>query len=368
MSEPAIGPVTRNAIVLMAVVICGAAIWWLREILTPLVLALFLMVLIDGLARVLQQRIPHFPQRAATPVAIILSIVLFAVTVYLMVDNTTAFIGQLVDYGPKLHAAAARVAGQFGFTVPPTLAELLSKLNPGQYAGVVAQRFQNFAQDAVFVLIYLGFLIAARSGFGRKIVILFPGREQREHATHLFARVRTGVERYVWVQTITGLMIAGLAWAIMAGVGLNNALFWAFFIFIASYIPMIGAAVSILLPALFALVQFDTYWQALVVLAGLEIVFTVVGNMVLPKMQGDSLNLDPVVILLSLAFWSAIWGLPGAFLSSPLTVMAMVILVQFPATRWIAVLLSENGDPELDRDNGRKPRSGPPQGGAAPVT
>ncbi len=360
MPEAAIGPVTRNAIVLMAVVICGAATWWLRDILTPLVLALFLMVLIDGLARVLLHRIPRFPPKAAMPVAVILSLALFAITVYLVVDNTTAFIGQLVDYGPKLHAAASRVAGQFGVTVPPTLAELLRKLNPGQYAAMAAQKFQNFASDAVFVLIYLGFLIASRTGFSRKIVILFPSREKRENATRLFNRVRTGVERYVWVQTVTGLMIAGACWAIMAAVGLNNALFWAFFIFIAAYIPMIGAAVSILLPPLFALVQFDTYWQAITLLIGLETVFSVMGNIVLPKMQGDSLNLDPVVILLSLAFWSAVWGLPGAFLSSPLTVMAMVILVQFPATRWIAVLLSEDGNPELDGEPpsvGRKKRA-----------
>ena len=64
---------------------------------------------------------------------------------------------------------------------------------------------------------------------------------------------------------------------------------------------------------------------------------------VLPRMQGDSLNMDPVVVLLSLAFWGAIWGLPGAFLSTPLTVMAMIILAQFDGSRWIAVLLSEIG-------------------------
>ena len=80
--------------------------------------------------------------------------------------------------------------------------------------------------------------------------------------------------------------------------------------------------------------------------AGAELIFFVVGNIILPKMQGESLNLDPVVILLSLAFWGAIWGLPGAFLSSPLTVVAMVILAQFPSSRWISVLLSENGDPD----------------------
>jgi AI-2 transport protein TqsA len=52
-----------------------------------------------------------------------------------------------------------------------------------------------------------------------------------------------------------------------------------------------------------------------------------------------------VAVLLSLAFWGAIWGLPGMFLSTPLTVMAMVVLAQFPGSRWIAVLLSSDGEP-----------------------
>jgi predicted PurR-regulated permease PerM len=65
-------------------------------------------------------------------------------------------------------------------------------------------------------------------------------------------------------------------------------------------------------------------------------------------MQGKNLNLDPVVVLLSLAFWSLIWGVPGAFLSTPLTVMAMAVLAEFSPTRWIAVLLSRDGKPYSD--------------------
>jgi AI-2 transport protein TqsA len=71
-----------------------------------------------------------------------------------------------------------------------------------------------------------------------------------------------------------------------------------------------------------------------------------VGNVVLPRMQGDSLNIDPVMVLLSLAFWGAIWGVPGMFLSTPLTVAVMVILAQYPATRKAAVLISANGAPQ----------------------
>ena len=63
--------------------------------------------------------------------------------------------------------------------------------------------------------------------------------------------------------------------------------------------------------------------------------------------------------LLSLSFWGAIWGVPGMFLSTPLTVTAMVILVQFPGTRWIAVLLSADGAPEKYAEDSPDPSEPP---------
>ena len=57
----------RTATMIIATIMVGAVIWWMRNILTPFALALFLMVVIDGLARVLEHRIPHFPKKAALP-------------------------------------------------------------------------------------------------------------------------------------------------------------------------------------------------------------------------------------------------------------------------------------------------------------
>ena len=342
------GPAVRNAIFLLAVVAAGAAMLWLRGILTPLILALFLMVLIDGLAQLLEQRIPGFPRMAAMPVSVAISLAVFALTILFIADNGTSFVFQLMDSAPRLEATVTRLADTFSLQTPPKLNQLIDQLDPSSYLVTVASGVQNVLTDALFVLVYLGFLIASRHGFKRKIVTLFPSHEQRERAGHVFGRIRLGVERYVWVQTVTGLIIAAGAWALMAVVGLDNAAFWAFFIFITAYVPMIGAAAGILAPAFFALLQFSTFWQPITLLIGLETIFFVIGNVILPRMQGKSLNLDPVVVLLSLAFWGAIWGLPGAFLSSPLTVTAMVILAQFPSTRWIAVLLSDDGDPFED--------------------
>jgi predicted PurR-regulated permease PerM len=349
---------TRNAVVVLAAIAGGASIYWLRGILTPLALAGFLAVTIDGFARVLAERTP-FPDKAALPVAVVLSIALFGGAVWVIASNATSFFGQLVAYQPKLNALIAEAAGWVGMRNPPTLEQLYRAFDPASHFAEFANRLQNFASDAAFVLIYLGFIIASRRGFKRKMVGMFPTHERREGALRVLREIRDGVERYLWVQTVTGLMIAAGSWVVMMGVGLDNAVFWAFLIFLVSYIPIVGGLVGILLPPIFALVQFDTWWQAVVLLAVLNGVQFLVGNVVLPRMQGDSLNMDPVVILLSLAFWGAIWGVPGMFLSTPLTVAVMVVLAQFPSTRMLAVLISADGAPHAERGDPADPDPSP---------
>lgn len=348
----------RNALVVMAVIASAAALYWMRDILTPLALAMFLAIMIDSFARRLEHRWPRLPDSFSLLVAIVLSLLIFGVTLVVVADRASGFIGQLVGYGPRIDDLIARLAAMVGFRTPPPLTQMVDDLNPAKYVGQVAQGLQGIVSDAVFVLIYLGFIIASRRGFKRKIVALFPHNQERSDALEIFNRIRFGVERYLWVQTITGLMIGGGSWLAMTAVGLDNALFWAFLIFLASYIPIIGGFIGIVFPALFGLVQFDTLWQGFVLLGVLYGIQFVVGNIVTPRMQGDSLNIDPVVVLLALALWGALWGLPGMFLSTPLAVMAMIILAEFEGSRWIAILMSENGDPQGVDEEGRHRRGG----------
>lgn len=339
--------VTRNAVVFLAVIAGGAALLWMRDILTPLALAVFLAVMIDSFARVMMARFPKLSQRVALPTAVVFSILLFGLSVWVVAENSAGFVDQLKDYAPRLNDVIAKIAHAVGIHVAPTLGELVTQLNPSRYVGAAAQSLQNFAASAVLVLIYLGFILASRRGFGRKIVAMFPQHGERDNAMALFHRIRDGVEQYLWIQTVTGLMIAVGAWVVMAVLGLDNAFFWAFLIFLASYIPILGGAIGCFLPPLFAIVQFpDSFVPAIVLFAALQGIYFVVGNIVLPRMQGDSLNMDPTVVLLSLAVWGALWGVPGMFLSTPLTVAFMVILAQFDGSRWIAILLSEDGDPQ----------------------
>jgi len=229
--------------------------------------------------------------------------------------------------------------------MPRTVSALIASIDPARYVPSVAGQVQTLVQFGAFVLIYLGFLLAARRGFERKAVRLFHDREGRHEALQVFVRVRDSLERYLWVQTVCGGIIAVGSWALMMAVGLQSASFWAFLIFVIGYIPIVGAAIGILAPTLFALLQFSSAWPGIILGGSLFALAFLVGNILLPRMQGRALNIDPVMVLLSLAFWGTLWGATGMFLSTPLTLLVMVILAQFDGTRWIAVLLSGDGDP-----------------------
>ncbi len=338
--------VARNTLVIIAAILGAYALYWMRDILTPLALAIFLLAMIDGLARLLAQRAPFMPQALALPVALLGSVIVAGLVVYAVAANAAGFAQELISDTTRLNQIIARIAAAFGVRVPPTVAQIINQLNPTRYVGDVARALQSFASGGVYVLVYLGFLIASRQGFEKKAQALFPSRGERAGASQVFYRIRDSLQRYLWIQTVTGLMIAGCSAVLMYAVGLSNALFWSFLILVLSFVPVIGGAIGSVLPPLFALVQFPTTWRAVVLFAGLQVIGFTVGNVLQPRMQRDSLNIDPVMVLLGLALWGALWGLPGMFLSTPLTVTVITILAQFQGSRWIAILLSGDGAPE----------------------
>jgi predicted PurR-regulated permease PerM len=332
--------------VLLTVMAGGVILWALRSILTPLFLALFLLLVIQGFARALRRVLPRLPERIAITAALVCITAGFAVSVWLAADATSSLLGQAGDYRDRLNQLLGRAADAIGLSSSPTLQSLWAQVDLSRYAGTIGRSLQHVGSSLVFVLVYLGFLIASRACFAHKVAGLFGDGRRRDGARRLFGRISRGVESYVWVQTLTGLMIAGASAVIMAACGLSHVLFWTFVIFVSSYIPILGGAVGVLIPPLFSLLESDGLLRPLLMFAGLQLVQFVVANVVLPRMQSSSLNLDPVVVLLSLAFWAALWGATGAFLSTPLTLLVMVALAEIPSTRWLAVLLSADGQPD----------------------
>lgn len=320
-----------------------AMLYFFRPVLVPFVVAFVLAVLVSGLVRFIRARSPRAPDWAVSLVAGLVVIITASAAIFVMAQGMVQMVSQgpaLLDRINDLLLGASRA---FRLKEPLGLSSIVGNVGVPQVAGFILSGLQGLASGVLLMIVYFGFMLAGRERISRKMDHIGgpPGRART--IRNVVERIAEDLETYIWVQTITGAILTIAAAVVMLAVGLDNVLFWCVVFFLLTFIPNIGVTVGSVAPALFALLQFSTVWQAIVIFVVIQIVATVVGNFVYPRLQAETQNIDPVVTILSLAFWSLLWGLAGAFLAVPLTLTAMMLFSQFDDTKWLAALLSNDG-------------------------
>jgi len=334
----------RNATVFIAVVVAVFLIKYFQEILTPLVVATFLLLLIDAVSRVLHDRMPRAPEWVRGLIAGSVILVAFGAIGGLFAVEAPPFAGQISGLEPRINVVIAQLA-TMAHTQPLTIGQIFSGGDPSRALASVFSTARSLLSYGFLVIIYLGFLAASRAAFSQKVNSLYDTEGHREGARRIVASVRNAVEQYVRLQTLKALMIALAAWALMFLFKVNDALFIAFVVFLAAYVPIVGAIAGSAFPGLVALSQFSDLTRPLLLIAILGSTVFIIDNVVMPKLQSDELNIDPLLVLISIGFWGSILGAPGILLSTPLTVTVMAIAAEFESTRWLAVLISKDGNP-----------------------
>ncbi len=350
----------RGALWIVATGVIAVGLYFFREPLTQFAMAMILWLAIDGLSETLDKRIPFTPRWLALPIALVLVLSLVALISFVVIDNLAHILSDAGRYEFRLNQVISQAHQAIGAPgMAPTVRDLVAQANPdNRLTAEIGGSLQNFASAATFTLIYLAFLFPASAVMKDKLDFIFRGKGQREAARDVLARIRESMERYLWVQTVMSLVITALTYATLKIIGLENALFWSFLIFFLNYIPTIGSIAATVLTTAVALVQFPTLGPVVAVFAGVGFWQFAIGNFVQPRMTGDSLNLSAVVVLLALSIWGLVWGIVGAFLAAPMTVMIMIVLAQFPSTRWIAILLSADGKPTPETTRVSKSEAG----------
>jgi len=332
-----------------------ALLYFLRVILIPFVIAFVLAVLVSALIRFIKQRVPRAPGWAVKVLAGLVVVLCAAGGLYIMIQGTMQIVSEAPALAKRLDQIVLDIGRSLRLQHDLHLSTIVGNVSVPQLAGSVLSGLQGFAAGLLLMIVYFGFMIAGRERISRKIDVAAGSTGRAKRIKDVVGRAASDIETYVWVQTITGLILTSSAVIVMMAVGLNNILFWTVLFFLLTFIPNIGITIGSVLPSLFALIQFPTYWQAITIFGVTQLTATVVGNFVYPRMQAETQNIDPVVTLLALAFWTVLWGIPGAFLAVPLTLMSMMVFAQFPDTKWVAALLSNDGKPVF-----RKPGRGGP--------
>jgi len=239
----------------------------------------------------------------------------------------------------ELEALAASVGLEAQFRIEP----LIERLGVDTLLGWTLSTAQGLITDISLVFLYVLFLMVDQRYYETKMRALFPDPDRREALEATLKHMATEIRHYIWLMSLISLGVAMMTYFVSSGVGLRGPGFWAFLAFALNFIPTIGSITAVVLPALYGLLTLDDPLLLAVLIGALSATQFVAGEIILPRLMGDRLNLATFVILLMLVIWGAMWGPAGMFLAIPITVILVLILGRFDTTRPIAIALSKDG-------------------------
>ena len=334
MSDPA---TRRNRLLMvLAVILCVAALRWSYPVSMPLVVAVFIIAAAWPIKPWLEQQLPSSLSYVGTVLALFLILAGFFAVIYFAIAQVTQAVMEDQGRFRALYETYASWAEKRGLPVPG---------GDGGYDRLVA------IAEALFwrvytVLGYLGviaFLVILGLPEVPTLTEKFREQLQWDENRELLEAVEQIADRcreYIGVTVLTSLItgVASGLWALV--IGLELALMWGVLNFLLNFVPVIGNIIGIIPPVLYAVIQFEGWTMPVIVFAGFAALQITISNVIFPMLQGSRMALPPVAIIIALLFWGWMWGIVGALLAVPLTAAIIIVCQHFKSTEWVARFLA----------------------------
>jgi AI-2 transport protein TqsA len=319
-------------LVVIAAIGVAFSLWWLKPVLVPFVMALFIALAL-GMGVDLLAHHTRIPRRVALPVVLLLGVLallgvgaLVAISVSELAANSAAYsekIQHLVD--ELLALAPSGLRDQLGAGVA-RLREIPVATVGGLLQAVTNTVF-NLLSNSLVVLVFLFFLMFGADAFSR---------EQTGTWGAIVRRVQSFLAGKIALSGVSSLLVG----VTFLALGVPLAMVWALLTFLLTFIPAVGVAIALLLPVpvlwLDPELSHGEFVAALVIPGAIHFV----ANLFEPKVVGVSLGLHPITIMMALIFWTMLWGPVGALLAAPMTAVIAILLERFEGGRPIAQLLA----------------------------
>jgi predicted PurR-regulated permease PerM len=309
-------------------------------VLGPLLIALLITIAWSPASAALQRR--GWPPTLAALTGIVVTVAALALFAALVWTSLVELQQKLPEYQPRVEAIREGLAVRLA-TLPFESSHLLQAemLQPGALVGTALQMIRSLTEAAGTIAL-LGLLMA----FMMIESVHYPWKLQASFAYSPAARVRVtqfgqSMRSYIVINTIFGLIAAVANTVLLMVLGVDFPILWGVVSFLLSFVPNIGVLMSVLPPALLAVLQFGVGRAAAVVVGFVGINF-LVDNVLKPRYVGESLNLTPIVVVVSLIFWGWLLGPLGALVAVPLSIALKFLFETFEESRWLASLMSDN--------------------------
>ena len=334
---------------LIAAFFVGVTLLELKSVLVPFSVALLLSFIFQPIVLFLKSR------RIPTVIALIMVFVALAAAAsiigYIVYSSAQSLTTASDRYLPRIQTVISDIElFLVNISALVGLEEDRFDLNQLVDPSMVPSLIQNaigeaitFAGNTFLVLLFMLFILAGSGELGVKVGRAYPPSiaKRINFVTH---NISQQVRQYLVAKTLvslgTGLLIFLVLWIF----GVDYPIFWGFLAFLLNYIPNIGSFIAVVLPFGFALLQFDTFTIPVVTALLMWLIQMIMGNVVDPRLMAFSLNLSPLLVIVSLIFWGWLWGVTGMILAVPLTATLKIFFENIETLHPIAVLMgSVNG-------------------------
>jgi predicted PurR-regulated permease PerM len=330
---------------IIVVFIGGIVLYELQSVLLPFVLAIFLSYIFKPLVLFLKKkRVPAF---VALLIVFVFIAGLFFGLSSIIYSSFESFVQEFPKYQNKLTLIlreSTLLIDSFAarYDVKPENFNLSDMVDFSAVTSLLTSGAGSFFSllGNMIVVVLLMFFILAGSG---DLISKVNSSMKRSHSQRLATMIESvdaRVRQYLITKTLISLGTGALTTIILLILGVDFALLWGFLTFLLNFIPNIGSIVSVIFPLLISFLQFDSVATPLLVLILLGATQFAMGNVVEPKLMEFSLNLSPLLVLVSLFFWGWIWGVWGMILAVPMMSTVKIIFENIETLQPIAVLMS----------------------------
>jgi len=325
--------VYRAFVFLAALCVVVAGLRAVSTVMAPMLVALFIAGIVIAPFRWLRQRGVSKPIAFAVVGVFVIGAI--TATVFLSMHWSRTLAERWPEYRDQLQAAAIEAAN--------TLANVGVQVTPDDIRDAVDTRMIRNVSGSVFRIVTGATAVLVLTGFVFADLVALPDKlgPALAEQPRLQAVARNTVTRllaYFRIKTATSFSTGVLAGLSCAVVGLELATLWGFLAFVLNYVTTIGSILAAIPPLLLALATLGVTEFVILGLAYLTINMGI-GAVLEPKLLGDKMDLSPLVVLLSLAFWGWVLGPFGMLLAVQITMLAKIVFEQTDALRPVAMLL-----------------------------
>lgn len=317
-----------------------------RELLIPVVLAIFLAILLSSFREALR-RVAIFGHRLSNRIATVVAIIIVVSVVFFTTTLLSSQAELMSDYSQlyeqNFEKMVSSVYSQLGLKPESGLGSLIEHLDLGLLIGWIGEALSGVFSNLILTIMFTLFLLSEEKRLPLKLSRLTGNPKKMRELEQVSSNIIRSIQTYVTAKSILSAATGISTYVILELSNTHFAPLWGVVAFLLNFIPNVGSVIAVLIPSVFALLQFGDLAYVMLLATGLGGVQFIIGNVIEPSYLGKQLNLSPFLVLFSLTLWGAIWGLVGMFLAVPMMVLTSLVCQHIQGLEWISRLLSSDG-------------------------